>query len=156
MPPHIVFGAGGIGTTANSFTFTWDTSDKVNELLVVLKRLGIFELDSAASYPPGNPWHTETLLGQSAAATKGFLIDSKIMRIKEGGTLGSQNITESTNKTLKLLNADKIRTMYAHSPDPTTPLLEQAENFHRQFQQGKYERVRKKRRGQVLVIFECY
>lgn len=142
MPPHVVFGAGGIGTTANSFTFTWDTPEKVNELLASLDSLGISELDSAAGYPPGNPWHTETLLGQSEAAAKGFIIDSKIMRVKEGGTLGFKNIAESTNKTLRLLGTNKIRTMYAHSPDPSTPLLEQAESFHRQFQEGKYERVR--------------
>ena len=55
MPPHLLFGAGGIGTTATSFTFTWDTPEKVAALLEELRRLGICELDSAASYPPSNP-----------------------------------------------------------------------------------------------------
>ena len=48
-PLNLVFGAGGIGTTPDSFTFTWGTPDSVSSLLEALKRLDILELDSAAS-----------------------------------------------------------------------------------------------------------
>ena len=77
MPVTIIFGAGGIGT--GNFASTWDTPNKVSSLLSSLTELGISQLDSAASYPPGNPWNTETLLGQTRAVEKGFVIDTRIL-----------------------------------------------------------------------------
>lgn len=143
MTVHLVFGAGGIGTTAKSFTFTWDNPDKVSELLSALKKLDILELDSAASYPPGNPWNTETLLGQSKAAEKGFVIDSKIAaHTGPGPKLDEEHLAASVDRTLELLGVDKVRTMYAHAPDPETPLEDQAAAFHKQYTAGKFERVR--------------
>ncbi|OCL07650.1 Aldo/keto reductase [Glonium stellatum] len=65
MPVTVVFGAGGIGT--GNFASTWDTPDKVSALLSSLTELGINQLGSAALYPPGNPWDTETPLGQARA-----------------------------------------------------------------------------------------
>jgi len=141
MPPHLIFGAGGIGTTAKSFTFTWDTPEKVSELLALLQKLDIKELDSAASYPPGNPWNTETLLGQSKAAEKGFIIDSKVAAFVKGPQLDEERIAESIDKTLQLLGTTKIRTLYAHGPDSQTPLEVTAAAFHKQYEAGKFERV---------------
>jgi aflatoxin B1 aldehyde reductase len=141
MAPHLVFGAGGIGTTAKSFTFTWDTPEKVSELLSLLKRLDILELDSGASYPPGNAWNTETLLGQSKAAEKGFIIDSKIASHTTGRQLDDAGISSSTARTLELLGVSKVRTMYVHAPDKNTPLEETAEAFNKQFLAGSFERV---------------
>ncbi|KAK3689232.1 NADP-dependent oxidoreductase domain-containing protein [Podospora appendiculata] len=145
MPPHLVFGAGGIGTTANSFTFTWDTPEKVSELLNVLKKLDILELDSAAIYPPGNPWNTETLLGQSRAAEKGFIIDSKVFvkweADKPQPSLDENGISSSAARTLELIGADKLRTLYAHMPDKNTPLEETVLAFHKQFVAGKFDRL---------------
>ena len=142
MPAHLVFGAGGIGTTAKSFTFTWDTPEKVSELLLVLDRIGVTELDSAASYPPGNPWNTETLLGQSKAAAKGFIIDSKVAVHGQGPKLHDSGVGASIDQTLELLGTSKIRTLYAHSPDPETSLEDQAAAFDKQYRAGKFERVR--------------
>ncbi|KAK3315560.1 NADP-dependent oxidoreductase domain-containing protein [Apodospora peruviana] len=141
MPPHLVFGAGGIGTTANSFTFTWDTPEKLDELLDLLKKLDILELDSASSYPPGNPENAETLLGQSKAAEKGFIIDSKIAMHKPGPKLDDTSISQSTARTLEQLDAQKVRTMYSHWPSKDTPLEETAAAFHRQYEAGKFERL---------------
>jgi len=142
MPPHLVFGAGAIGTTAKSFTFTWDTPEKVNELLHLLKNLDILELDSAASYPPGNPENAETLLGQSQAAEMGFLIDSKIAVHPVGVPhLTADGIKTSTARTLELLKTDKVRTLYAHAPEKTTPLEVTAAAFQRQFEEGRFDRV---------------
>jgi aflatoxin B1 aldehyde reductase len=139
--PNIIFGAGGIGHTAKSFTFTWETPEAVSELLEKLKSLHVFELDSAASYPPSNPWHTETLLGQAQAVEKGFIVDSKVLK---PGALNDQNITFSVNETLRLLGTSRIRTLYAHEPDPTTPLEETAAALHKQFLAGKFEKVENK------------
>ncbi|KAK3317482.1 NADP-dependent oxidoreductase domain-containing protein [Cercophora scortea] len=143
MPPHLVFGAGGIGSAENSFTYRWDTPEKVSEVLAVLKKLDILELDSAAIYPPGNPWNTETLLGQAGAAEKGFIIDSKVF-VEWGSpkpSLDEAGISSSAARTLELIGADKLRTLYAHMPDQTTPLEETALAFHKQFVAGKFDRL---------------
>ncbi len=141
MAPNLVFGAGGIGTTTKSFTFTWDTPEQVSELLSVLKKLDILELDSAASYPPSNPWNTETLLGQSKAAENGFIIDSKIAAHIAGPKLDDVGISKSIAQTLELLGTDKVRSIYSHGPDKETSLEDTAVAFHKQFIAGKFERV---------------
>lgn len=148
MPPHIVFGAGGIGSTPKSFTYTWDTAEKVNELLDALQDMGISELDCAAGYPPTNPRHAETLLGESQAAKKGFIIDTKVLPHKdrkEGGsgkTLDAANAVPSLDRSLELMGVDKVRTLYAHFHDKNTPIAEQAETFHNIHKSGKVESVR--------------
>ncbi len=75
-PVRLVFGAGGIGEGA--ITHAWTTGEQTSELLDVLKELELTELDSAASAPPGNPRVSERLLGESQAAGKEFVIDTKI------------------------------------------------------------------------------
>ncbi|KAK4206077.1 NADP-dependent oxidoreductase domain-containing protein [Rhypophila decipiens] len=142
MPPHQIFGAGGIGTTAKSFTYTWDTPEKVSELLNLLQTLNITELDSAAAYPPGNPENTETLLGQARAVQKGFIVDSKIQAYPLDVThLNDEGIEASTARTLELLGVDKVRIMYVHAPEPKTPVEETAAAFDRQFREGKFEKL---------------
>ncbi|KAI3393060.1 hypothetical protein diail_4768 [Diaporthe ilicicola] len=140
MPAKLVFGAGGIGGTEEGFIYTWDTAEKASSLLDTLENLGLKELDSAASYPPGNPWNTETLLGQSMAVERGFIVDSKIVGSK-GPMLTDEAINASLNKTLQLIDAKKVRTMYAHFPDVHTPIEETAKAFDRQYREGKFERL---------------
>ncbi|KAJ4404214.1 hypothetical protein N0V85_004926 [Neurospora sp. IMI 360204] len=141
MPPRLIFGAGGIGTTARSFTYTWGTPEKVSDLLSVLQELNILELDSAAVYPPGNPWNAETLLGQSKAAGKGFIIDSKVNADRPLPHLDEERISISIGQTLGLLGANRVRAYYAHAPDPSTPLEEQARAFDLQYKAGKFEKL---------------
>lgn len=140
MPIDIVFGAGGIGSS--HFAHTWTTPEEVSQLLDVLEQLDIRALDSAATYPPGNPWHTETLLGETKAAERGFIIDSKAMVEREGPSLHDAGITSSIDKTLDLLGTKTVRIFYAHVSDPVTPLKETAASFDRQFKEGKFEKVR--------------
>lgn len=131
-----------IGTTEKSFTFTWDTPEKVSELLDVLKDLGLHQLDSAASYPPTNPWNTETLLGQAKAADKGFQIDTKILsRTNDNQPLSRVNIEKSLIKSLELLGVAKIGLLYVHCPDNNTPLEETAAAFDEQYVAGRFERL---------------
>lgn len=141
MPAKLVFGAGGIGGTEKGFTYTWDTAEKASSLLDTLEKLGLKELDSAASYPPGNPWNTETLLGQTKAVERGFIVDSKVLGAR-GPMLTDGQIAASVDKTLQLLDAKKLRTLYAHFSDKHTPIEETAKAFDRQYREGKFERVR--------------
>jgi aryl-alcohol dehydrogenase-like predicted oxidoreductase len=111
MTPRILFGAGGIGE--GRISHTWTTPSTVTELLTSLDRLGLKQLDSAASYPPGAPWITETLLGGANAAEQDFIIDTKI-EVTSGpegqgtGHLSEAHINESVKKTLKLLGVQKV------------------------------------------------
>lgn len=141
MPVKLVFGAGGIGGTEKGFTYKWDTAEKVSSLLDTLESLGFKELDSAAAYPPGNPWNTETLLGQSNAVERGFIVDSKVLGVR-GPMLTDERIAASVDKTLQLIGAKKVRTLYAHFSDKHTPIEETAKAFDRQYREGKFERVR--------------
>jgi aflatoxin B1 aldehyde reductase len=81
--PKLIFGAGGIGE--GRISHTWTTPEQTNELLKALEELGLRQLDSAAAYPPGSPWVTETLLGQTEAAGKEFVIDMKILAFPLSG-----------------------------------------------------------------------
>ncbi|KAF3070204.1 Aflatoxin B1 aldehyde reductase member 2 [Trichoderma lentiforme] len=141
MPAHLIFGAGGVGHTKDSFTFTWDTPEKVSELLSSLKRLNLTELDSAAVYPPGNPGHTEILLGQAKAVDLGFTIDSKIFIREPGKNLTDANISSSIDNTLASIETDHVRTLYAHFPDSGTPLEVTAAAFDKQYKAGKYKQL---------------
>jgi aflatoxin B1 aldehyde reductase len=139
--PHLVFGAGGIGVTEKSFTYTWADPEPVKSLLSVLQKLNVIELDSAASYPPGNPWNTETLLGQAEAVQGGFIIDSKVLVRRGEQSLHDEGIESSIDKTLDLLGSKKVRTLYAHAPDQNTTLEVTAAAFDKQYKAGKFERV---------------
>lgn len=147
--PHIVFGAGGIGSTPDSFTFTWDTPDKVASLLVLLKSLGLKELDSAAAYPPTNPWNANALLGSAGAgaAGSGFAIHDKVIPNFDVSTgqfaesLTDARIAASIEKSLDLLRVAKVPLLYSHTPDKHTPLEETARAFDRQHKLGKFDKV---------------
>lgn len=150
MAPRLVFGAGGVGTTEKSFTFTWDTPEKVADLLRELRALGIDHLDSAASYPPNNPWNTETLLGQSGELTSSkeqiapFTVDTKVLvqrvstNIQKGVPfLAPDAIASSLDKSLQLLGTTAVHTFYAHANDGVTPFADQAAAFDREVKAGR-------------------
>ncbi|KAK3400259.1 NADP-dependent oxidoreductase domain-containing protein [Sordaria brevicollis] len=141
MTPRLIFGAGSIGTTLKGFTYSWDTPEKVSDLLSVLKELGISELDSAAAYPPGNPWNSETLLGQSKAAEKGFIIDSKVDTDRPFPHLDEERVKTSIDRTLSLIGTSRVRVYYPHAPDLVTSLEEQARAFDLQYRAGKFEKL---------------
>jgi aflatoxin B1 aldehyde reductase len=130
----------------------WTTPEQTNELLKALEELRLREPDSAASYPPGSPWVTETLLDQSKAAEKGFVIDSKILawplargrdpKAKSGAeSLTVANIDASFKKSFELLGVDKLNIIYTHVSDPVTPAEESARAFDKHFRAGYFEKV---------------
>ena len=149
MSVKLIFGAGGIGK--GSISHNWTTPEQTNELLSSLKNLGFEQLDSGASYPPGAPWVTETLLGQSKAAEKGFLIDSKIitfaMKDRDpkapmgGHSLTEANIDASIKKSFELLGVEKVNILHTNVPDPVTPIEESARAFDKHFRAGHFNEV---------------
>lgn len=148
--PNLIFGAGGIGE--GRISHTWTTPETTLELLDSLEALGLKELDSAASYPPGSPWVTETLLGQTKAAEKGFVIDTKILpypvardrdqKAKSGAdSLSEENIDASFKKSFELLGVEEVHIMYTHTSDPSTPAEESTRAFDKHVRAGHCEKV---------------
>jgi aflatoxin B1 aldehyde reductase len=148
---NLIFGAGGIGE--GRISHIWTTPERTEELLKSLDELGLKQLDPAASYAPGSPWVTETLLGQAKVAGKGFMIDSKIMpyslalgfrdpKAKSGAeSLSEANIDASFMKTFELMGIEQVNIMYAHCSDPETPAEESARAFDKHLQAGHCEKV---------------
>lgn len=159
MPPHLVFGAGSFGGAKDIFTYGFDTPEKVTEVLDVLQRLEIAEIDSAAGYPPnGTPGQAEELLGQSKVIERGFNISSKVLVTGvEGGHMSDELVTASLDRTLTSLSTSKLDLYYSHFPDPLTSLEEQAKSFHKQHLAGKFERVCAPQQMFIKVILTgCY
>jgi aflatoxin B1 aldehyde reductase len=140
-PPRtrLVFGAGGIGE--GTITHAWTTGEQTSELLIVLKELKMTELDSAASSPPGSPRVSERLLGESRAAGRGFVIDTKIERTATSGGLSEAAIDSSLKKSLELLGVKQCNILYAHFPDPNTPVEESARAFDKHYRAGLFREV---------------
>ncbi|KAH8816132.1 putative aldo/keto reductase [Xylogone sp. PMI_703] len=138
---RLVFGAGGIGK--GKISHTWTTLEEVNELLSSLSDIGLNQLDSAASYPPGAKWVTETLLGQSKASEKGFTIDTKILVTGGNGAghLSEKNIDASVEKSLELLGTNQVNILYSHGPDPTTPPEETARAYDKHYHAGRCKAI---------------
>ncbi|CZR53501.1 related to aflatoxin B1 aldehyde reductase [Phialocephala subalpina] len=141
MPPTLLFGAGGIGE--GNISHTWTNVDETSSLLDDLEELGLTQLDSAASYPPGAPWTTERLLGETKAAKRGFLIDTKVLATEEtvDGSLSEAKIDESVKKSLELLGVKQVNILFAHAPDPKTPAEETAKAFDRYFRAGTIKQL---------------
>lgn len=139
LPVRLVFGAGGVGE--GPITHTWTTGEQTSGLLDVLKELELMELDSAASSPTGSPRVSERLLGASRAAGKEFVIDTKIERTAISGGLSEVAIDSSLKKSLELLDVKQVNILYAHFPDPNTPVEESARAFDKHYRDGIFKEV---------------
>lgn len=137
MPqPNTLFGGALIGT---SFT----TLDQVQELLDLLKTLGINRIDTAARYSPTAPGSSERLLGDTRAAEQGFTIDTKINTAGDdgAGSLTAAAIQKSLEESLSRLKTGKVNVLHFHRPDPQTPVAEQAAEIHKQYVAGHFDKV---------------
>lgn len=138
-PPQLIFGCGGIG---NEFV----GEDAVAKLLQTLKESGVHRLDTAALYPPTDIGASQRLLGQTGAAKQGFTIDTKVMVSIYGlkGTLEPEKIDQSATESQRALqfeNGQRISVFYAHGPDITTPLKDQAAGFDAQYKKGVFDKL---------------
>ncbi|KAG6008018.1 hypothetical protein E4U54_008756 [Claviceps lovelessii] len=141
MAPRLIFGGGSIGGSAEVFVNSWTTPEQTAQLLQVLKESGITEIDAGASYPPGKPWHAETLLGEANAVANGFDIHTKIALHVDGPKLDHERIAASLNRSRSLIGVDKFALVYSHRPDTETPVAVTAAAFHEQHLAGKFDRL---------------
>ncbi|KUI67991.1 Aflatoxin B1 aldehyde reductase member 2 [Cytospora mali] len=135
MAPQLVFGTGVVGMDGMEF----QDGDSVTKLLLTLKDLGINRLDTAARYPPFNPGKSESLLGAAHTLTETFVIDTKVYtEVGDGsGDLSNAAIQKSVDGSLERLHRPQgVHILFAHRPDPATPLEEQVQGFQDQVAQG--------------------
>jgi aflatoxin B1 aldehyde reductase len=126
----------------------------------------IWQIDTAARYPPENSGASERMLGAVGAATgKGFRVNTKVLFSghDSDGTLGLEAVRESVRISRERLLGDmgaedeeeeeeeeeekkkkkKLGILYAHCPDGKTPLEEQARAMSEQVEKGYCEQVRR-------------
>lgn len=129
MSPKLVFGAGVIGMDGMEF----QTSVSVTKLLETLQELDVKYLDTAARYPPFNPGRSEQLLGEALAnVSKSFVVNTKVYtEVGDGsGDLSTEALQKSVEGSLQRLGRPEgVNVLFAHRPDPATPLEEQIQGF---------------------------
>ncbi|KAJ5716806.1 Aldo/keto reductase [Penicillium malachiteum] len=106
----------------------------ISELIDRLATANIKHYDTASLYPLTNPGGSERLLG--SVREPDFVIDSKILFRPQA--LRSDSMKESLDSTLQNLGVQKINVLYAHSPDASTPLQDQAANFDALYRAGLF------------------
>lgn len=135
MAPQLVFGTGVLGMDEMEF----QDSESVTKLLQTLRALGINRLDTAARYPPFNPGKSEELLGAASTLSETFVVDTKVYtEVGDGsGDLTREAMQRSVDGSLARLNRPQgVNVLFAHRPDPATPLEEQVRGFRDQVAQG--------------------
>lgn len=136
MSPQLVFGTGVIGMEGMEF----QTSESVMKLLHSLEDLGITHLDTAARYPPFDPGKSEQLLEEALNRfTNPFVIDTKVYtELGDGsGDLARTTMQKSIDGSLQRLQRPQgVNVLFAHRPDPATPLEEQIQGFVGHIAQG--------------------
>lgn len=133
MAPKLIVGMMGSSVAKGSSSMA--TPEQVAEFLVVVKKHGVNELDTALVYNSGK---SEELLN-SANARKDFKISTKAPGFS-GGSLTEVNILSNSEKSHKNLGQDKVDIYYIHGPDTDTPLEEQCRAFGKLYKQGRFER----------------
>lgn len=135
MTPHLVFGTGVLGMDGTEF----QDPESVTKLLHTLKQLGINRLDTAARYPPFVPGKSEQLIGAASAFSDAFVVDTKVYtEVGDGsGDLAQAAMQKSVDGSLERLNRPQgVNVLFAHRPDPATPLEEQVQGFQEQIARG--------------------
>lgn len=135
MAPQLIFGTGVLGMDGTEF----QDSESVTNLLHTLRQLGINRLDTAARYPPFNPGKSEQLIGEANVPGDAFVVDTKVYtEVGDGsGDLTNAAVQKSVDGSLERLHRPRgVNVVFAHRPDPATPLEEQVQGFQDQIAQG--------------------
>ena len=139
-PTGLKISALGFGNWLNS-----DLPEYEERTAVLLKKawdLGINYIDTAESYSNGL---AETMLGKAIKLLdvnrEDMVLSTKIFRGTHGGVnkngLSRKKIIESTNRCLQRLQVDYVDVLFAHRPDPETPIEETCRAFDYLINKGK-------------------
>lgn len=102
--PKVIFGAASIGMDFKNVS-------AVCEVLDLLEKNGVLQIDTAGRYPPVSPGLSETLLGEAKATEKGFILDTKILAGPGDGSgeLEEPAIAKSLFNSLERLGVSTVR-----------------------------------------------
>ena len=136
--PTIIFGTASFGSGTSQAKF--NTPEKATEVLSLLKRHNVTNLDTARAYPVDSSGTAEALLGTlHAASDQGFTVSTKVTSWVPGAH-SYDNIRESVDRSLEALGTHKVDIMYLHAPDRTTPFEETCRAMDSCWREGKFER----------------
>ncbi len=114
---------------------------EAKEIMAAAYDAGVNFFDNAEAYAGGE---AEKIMGKALKqlgwARKDFLISTKIFWGGDGPNdkgLSYKHIIEGVNNALKRLQLDYVDFVYAHRPDPETPIEETVFAFNQVIQEGK-------------------
>ena len=129
----VIFGMMGGSVAKGSSKMA--TPDAVAQVLSILQRHQIRELDTARVYNGGK---SEELLG-ACDASKDFAVSTKAPGFS-AGSLSAAKIVAACNASLQALKQTKMDIFYFHGPDRATPLAEQCGAVDTLYREGKFAR----------------
>ncbi|KAJ3966935.1 Aldo/keto reductase [Lentinula raphanica] len=127
----LIFGTMTMGFPGKNGVRTSDL-DECQNIIDIFLQHGHSELDTARMYAEGT---TEELL--SKLDLKGATIDTKVYPVKPGDH--SPASLRSTFLTSLELKRDKVRVLYLHAPDRSTPFEETVAEVNKLYQEGRFE-----------------
>ncbi|KAM0263748.1 hypothetical protein ACHAQJ_001063 [Trichoderma viride] len=127
--PRLVFGTANINI-GSSFA----TKEQAAELLAVVEKEGIKQLDTAQLYGI-----SEQILGEIKASSK-FIIDTKHIGGWLPGNSSRAKVVERGLESLQKLGVDKVNIFYIHAPDLEEPLEGTLAGIDDLYRQGKFEK----------------
>ena len=135
--PTIIFGTASFGSPSISQA-KFSSPSTATPILSLLQSRGYSHLDTARAYPVGAPGTSEALLGKLNAGSWAT-IDSKVTSWAPGSHSAS-NIAASVAGSLEALKVPRVRIMYLHAPDRTTPFEETCRAMDAAYRSGAFER----------------
>ncbi len=115
--------------------------DEAREIMAAAFDAGVNFFDNAEAYAGGE---AETIMGKALKqlgwAREDFLISTKIFWGGDGPNdqgLNYKHIIEGVNNALKRLQLDYVDFVFAHRPDPETPIEETVFAFNQVIREGK-------------------
>ena len=100
-----------------AFPITHLPKDQLEDVLQLLEKYNVKDLDTARIYPGSEKSIGELNLSAS------YTIHTKAVAFQER-SLSKESIVESIGESLSLLKTEKVETFYLHCPDPATPIEE--------------------------------
>lgn len=115
--------------------------EEAKEIMAAAYEAGVNFFDNAEAYASGQ---AEIIMGEALKdlgwARKDYLVSTKIFWGGEGPNdqgLSYKHIIEGVNASLKRLQMDYVDLLFAHRPDPETPIEETVFAFNQVIREGK-------------------
>jgi aflatoxin B1 aldehyde reductase len=138
---NIFFGAGSVGSGPEAKI---TSAGQLQPVLELLEKRGYQNIDTARTYAPGTIGTSETLMGETFAASKsnysGWTIDTKVRSFFPGAHEPA-NITKGVTDSLAALGIGRVHTLYLHGPDRQTSFEATYKALQAAYEQGAFEKV---------------